>query len=126
MRNLVIAFIVVVLASTGVTLHESAQSDRRQTKADVQACLRTTERAALDAAFQYDAAQARAKDGNKATADKYTAVANQIIISLPGPGSLADKKQMAELDFFVKDGVLHAELTPEARKMQLAACDAAF
>lgn len=122
-----VVFLLAIVLSFLVNQHDSQVDDARQTRADVQACLRTTERAALEAAFQYDAADAREKDGNLATADKYRAVANQIIYSLPGTAGLEAKKMMAELRFYRDSaGVMHAELTHDARKLQRSACSEAF
>lgn len=117
--------LVAIVLSFFVSRDESIRRDHDQRDQLVAGCIRSSERTALTAAFQYDAADTRKKSGDTLVADRYTAEADGSVRLIPVADE-DDRAFIAEIQFKTKAGKLVAELTPTAKSLQIQGCNAAF
>lgn len=120
-------FVGAVIVSFVVANKESSQRDRDQAAQLVAGCIRTSERASLNAAFQFDAAEARSKSGDEGVADKYSAQAEAMISTIPAPRNIEDRSELIAVRFVKRpDETLVARLTSRAAELQQKGCEQAY
>lgn len=82
---LTVLIAVGILFSLYVIVVSGSKRDEKDRAASIAGCMRGSERTALEAAFQFNAAQARRADGNADRAAYYEGIADGMLLTIPAP-----------------------------------------
>ena len=124
---------VVAIVLVGILLFAQRQQFNgqvaKQRAADVSACTRHTERASLNAVGWNDVALAREQRGDtKDAIQRAQAIDRALMETVTPPKGMkrGDVRMFETVTLIYPDGKRKLQLTPEAKKLQLKGCEAAF
>lgn len=128
--HLLAAAMLILVLALGYVQHQSAsRSDESDRQQSITACVRNSERAAMNAVGWHEVVKARVerKDTKRAIQDA-AAVEEAVMATVPAPkGTPAGSPTMFEVvTVEYKSGKRTLELTPKAAALQKAGCERVF